>query len=77
MSPDSRSSWLVSNRGGFPSRFTATLPVTALTAPAFAEIPKRSRFCAGTTVTHATKAAKATNVLSTVNEVFIVASFRN
>src|SRR5882724_1226325 len=71
MSPEARSSWLLSNRDGWPVLLTETFPVTALTPPALAEIPKRSRFCPCANVANETNATNATNVLSMLMENFI------
>src|SRR5437016_13175050 len=71
MSPEARSSWLLSNRDALPVLLTETRPVTALTPPALAEIPKRSRFCPCANVANATKATNATDVLSMLMENFI------
>src|SRR2546421_5355833 len=71
MSPEARSSWLVSDRDCCPVLLTETFPVTALTPPALAEIPKRSRFCPCAKVAKATNANNATDVLSMLMENFI------
>src|SRR5437763_16249250 len=71
MSPEARSSWLLSDRDAWPVLSTVTFPVTALTPPALAEIPKRSRFCPCAKVADAIRATSATQVLSKWMEIFM------